>query len=100
MPATMSVSSVIFTATGSAIFLEMLTTYPAIKNIGMLSIINLKNKFFRLSFRMPCAVLVCFRGKFVNIGVDVHKRSWRITALVEETVVLAVTLSKPNYGHR
>jgi len=24
-----------------------------------------------------------FKGKMVNIGVDMHKRSWRITALVE-----------------
>jgi hypothetical protein len=24
-----------------------------------------------------------FKDKLVNIGVDMHKRSWRITALVE-----------------
>lgn len=40
----------------------------------------------------------CFRGKVVNIGVDMHKRSWRVTAMVEATIVLAVTLSRPNYA--
>jgi len=38
-----------------------------------------------------------FKGKMVNIGVDMHKLSWRITALVEGDVVLAVNLAKPRY---
>ena len=38
-----------------------------------------------------------FKGKMVNIGVDLHKLSWRITALVEGDVVLAVNLAKPKY---
>ena len=29
------------------------------------------------------------KGKTVNIGVDVHKRSWRITTLVDEVMNLA-----------
>jgi hypothetical protein len=28
------------------------------------------------------------KGKMVNIGVDVHKRSWRVTALVEGVFVM------------
>jgi len=28
-------------------------------------------------------------GKVINIGVDVHKRSWRVTALVEGVIVMA-----------
>jgi transposase len=38
-----------------------------------------------------------FKGKIVNIGLDMHKLSWRITALVEGDVVLAVNLAKPKY---
>ena len=38
-----------------------------------------------------------FKGKIVNIGIDMHKRSWRITALVEGDIVMAITLSKPTY---
>jgi len=38
-----------------------------------------------------------FKGKTVNIGVDMHKLSWRITALVEGDIVLAVNLAQPNY---
>jgi hypothetical protein len=38
-----------------------------------------------------------FKGKMVSIGIDMHKYSWRITALVEGDVVLAVTLARPNY---
>jgi len=38
-----------------------------------------------------------FKGKMVNIGIDVHKRSWRITALVQGDIVMAITLSKPTY---
>jgi transposase len=40
---------------------------------------------------------VNFKGKTVNIGIDMHKISWRITALVEGDTVLAITLAKPNY---
>lgn len=38
-----------------------------------------------------------FKGKMVNIGIDMHKKSWRITALVEGDIVMAVTLARPNY---
>ena len=38
-----------------------------------------------------------FNGKVVNIGIDVHKISWRVTALVEGVVVKAVTI-KPSYS--
>lgn len=38
-----------------------------------------------------------FKGKTINIGVDMHKRSWRITALVEGDIVLAVNLAPPSY---
>lgn len=38
-----------------------------------------------------------FKGKMVNIGVDMHKQSWRITALVEGEVAFTGTLAKPNY---
>ena len=40
---------------------------------------------------------ICFKGKIVNIGVDMHKRSWQITVLVEGTILFAVTMSRPNY---
>jgi transposase len=36
-----------------------------------------------------------FKGKMINIGIDMHKRSWRITALVEGDIVMAITLSTP-----
>ena len=36
-----------------------------------------------------------FKGKMVCIGIDMHKLSWRITALVEGEIVLAITLAKP-----
>ena len=39
-----------------------------------------------------------FKGKMVSIGIDMHKRSWRITALVEGDIVMAVTLARPNYN--
>ena len=39
-----------------------------------------------------------FKGKMVNIGIDMHKISWRITALVEGDTVLAMTLARPTYG--
>ena len=38
-----------------------------------------------------------FKGKTVSIGVDMHKRSWHITALANGKIVFAVTLSRPNY---
>ena len=38
-----------------------------------------------------------FKGKTVNIGIDMHKISWRVTALVEGDTVLAITLANPNY---
>ena len=38
-----------------------------------------------------------FNGKVVNIGIDVHKLSWRVTAMVEGVVVKAVTI-KPSYS--
>lgn len=38
-----------------------------------------------------------FKGKMVSIGVDMHKLSWRITALVEGEIVLAVNLARPKY---
>lgn len=37
-----------------------------------------------------------FNGKIVNIGIDVHKLSWRVTAIVEGVIVKAVTM-KPSY---
>ncbi len=37
------------------------------------------------------------KGKMVCIGIDMHKLSWRITALVEGEIVLAITLAKPSY---
>ncbi|MBW1868692.1 MAG: hypothetical protein JRI73_05225, partial [Deltaproteobacteria bacterium] len=36
-----------------------------------------------------------FKGKTVSIGIDMHKKSWRITALVEEEIVLGITLASP-----
>jgi transposase len=38
-----------------------------------------------------------FKGKSISIGIDVHKLSWRITALSDGEVVMAVTLSRPTY---
>jgi transposase len=38
-----------------------------------------------------------FKGKTINIGVDMHKLSWRITALVEGDIILAVNLAPPSY---
>lgn len=40
---------------------------------------------------------VSFQGKVVNVGIDMHKRSWRITALVDGDIVMAVTLGMPKY---
>jgi transposase len=36
-------------------------------------------------------------GKTVNIGIDVHKKSWQVTALIEGVVVMAVTI-QPSYS--
>ena len=36
-------------------------------------------------------------GKTVNIGIDVHKKSWHVTALIEGDVVVAVTI-QPFYS--
>jgi transposase len=38
-----------------------------------------------------------FKGKMINIGIDMHKHFWHITALVEGDIVMAVTLARPNY---
>ena len=38
-----------------------------------------------------------FKGKMINIGIDMHKRSWRITALSEGDIVMGITLAKPTY---
>ena len=38
-----------------------------------------------------------FNGKIVNVGIDVHKQSWRVTAMVEGVVIKAVTI-KPYYS--
>ncbi len=38
-----------------------------------------------------------FNGKIVNVGIDVHKLSWRVTAMIEGVVVKAVTI-KPSYS--
>ena len=40
---------------------------------------------------------VNFKGKTVSIGIDMHKRSWHITALVEGDAVLGITLANPSY---
>jgi len=40
---------------------------------------------------------VNYKGKTVSIGIDMHKISWRVTALVEGDIALAITLAKPNY---
>jgi len=38
-----------------------------------------------------------FKGKTVHIGIDMHKRSWHITALVEGDIVMTLTLARPGY---
>ncbi len=37
------------------------------------------------------------KGKTVSIGIDMHKHSRRITALVEGDIFLSVTPAKPTY---
>lgn len=39
-----------------------------------------------------------FKGKTVNIGIDMHKAFWRITAVVDAEVIMAVTLVNPTYS--
>ena len=39
-----------------------------------------------------------FNGKMVSAGIDMHKRSRHITALADGEIVLAITLSRPNYA--
>jgi len=43
------------------------------------------------------ADMVNVNGKTVNIGIDVHKKSWHVTALIEGAVVVAVTM-QPFYS--
>jgi len=43
------------------------------------------------------ADMVDVNGKTVNVGIDVHKQSWQVTALIEGVVVTAVTI-KPSYS--
>jgi hypothetical protein len=38
-----------------------------------------------------------FKGKTVSIGIDMHKASWSITALVEGEIVATITLARPSY---
>ncbi len=40
---------------------------------------------------------VNFKGKKVSIGIDMHKISWSVTALIEGDIVLAITLARPSY---
>ena len=40
---------------------------------------------------------VNYKGKTVSIGIDMHKISWRVTALVEGDIALAITLARPSY---
>ena len=39
-----------------------------------------------------------FKGKNVNIAIDIYKHSWRLTALVERLTVMAVTLLRQKNG--
>ena len=40
---------------------------------------------------------ITFNGKMVSIGIDMHKHSWRITALVEGNIVMSATLARPTH---
>ena len=42
------------------------------------------------------ADMVNVNGKTVNVGIDVHKKSWQVTALLEGVVVAAITV-QPHY---
>jgi len=37
------------------------------------------------------------KGKVISVGIDVHSLSWQITALADGEVIMAVTVSKPDY---
>jgi transposase len=37
------------------------------------------------------------KGKVISVGIDVHSLSWQITALADAEVIMAVTISKPEY---
>jgi transposase len=43
------------------------------------------------------ADMVNVNGKMVNVGIDVHKQSWHVTALIEGDVVVTVTI-QPFYS--
>ena len=43
------------------------------------------------------ADMVNVNGKTINVGIDVHKKSWHVTALIEGDVVVAVTI-QPFYS--
>ena len=38
-----------------------------------------------------------FKAKTIHIGIDIHKLSWRITAVADSEVVMACTMSRPTY---
>ena len=38
------------------------------------------------------------KEKIISIGIDVHKTSWRVTAINAGEIILAITISKPNYS--
>jgi len=38
------------------------------------------------------------KGKVISIGIDVHKVSWRLTAVSSGEIILALTISRPDYG--
>lgn len=38
------------------------------------------------------------KEKMISIGIDVHKTSWRVTAINAGEIILAITISKPNYS--
>jgi transposase len=38
-----------------------------------------------------------YKAKTIYIGIDMHKLSWRITAMADNEVVMACTLSRPTY---
>ena len=41
---------------------------------------------------------VTVKGKMISIGIDVHKASWRLTAISAGEVILALTISQPSYN--
>ncbi len=38
------------------------------------------------------------KGKVISVGIDVHSLSWQVTALADSEVIMAVTISKPDYS--